>query len=85
MERAGGAEILYEEIGLAGGQLIEMVDGRMLAEKILSLLTDEPRLAEMGDRSSRFLPHGAAAEIARLIAERDTDGEDGESKSRGGQ
>lgn len=68
MERAGGAEILYEEMGLAGGQLVETVDGRALAEKIISLVQDEPLLAEMGECNRKFLPHGAAAEIARMIA-----------------
>ena len=83
MERAGGAEILYEEIGLAGGQLVETVDGRKLAEKIMSLVQDEPRLAEMSDRSRKFLPHGAATEIARLITELRHGGGGSGSKSCG--
>lgn len=67
MERAGGAEILYEQVAVVNGTLAESIDGKVLAEKILSLLRDEPRLLEMGARSRAFLRHDALSQIERLV------------------
>jgi UDP-N-acetylglucosamine--N-acetylmuramyl-(pentapeptide) pyrophosphoryl-undecaprenol N-acetylglucosamine transferase len=67
MERSGGAEILYEEITLLNGQILEHVDGKRLAEKILSLLENEDQLTQMRCSSKAFLRPDAAAEIVRNI------------------
>jgi UDP-N-acetylglucosamine--N-acetylmuramyl-(pentapeptide) pyrophosphoryl-undecaprenol N-acetylglucosamine transferase len=67
MERAGGAEILYEQIAPVDGELSECVDGKVLAEKLLSLLQDESCLKRMGNRSASFLNHNALDLIERLI------------------
>ncbi|HYK87664.1 MAG TPA: glycosyltransferase [Acidobacteriota bacterium] len=67
MERSGGAEILYEEISLVKGQIDEIVEGKKLAERILSLLENESRLMEMSRLSGAFLRQDAVAEITRQI------------------
>jgi UDP-N-acetylglucosamine--N-acetylmuramyl-(pentapeptide) pyrophosphoryl-undecaprenol N-acetylglucosamine transferase len=67
MERAGGAEILYEQIAPVNGRLSEWVDGKVLAEKLLSLLQDEARLEKMSRRNCAFLNQDALAQIERLI------------------
>ncbi|HTY61266.1 MAG TPA: glycosyltransferase [Acidobacteriota bacterium] len=67
MERAGGAEILYEQITSANGRLSESIDGNILAAKLLSLLHNELLLQQMGQNSRSFLNHDALAHIERLI------------------
>jgi UDP-N-acetylglucosamine--N-acetylmuramyl-(pentapeptide) pyrophosphoryl-undecaprenol N-acetylglucosamine transferase len=67
MERAGGAEILYEQIAPVDGVLSEWIDGRVLAEKILSLLQDEARLSKMRENSGAFLNQDARVHIERLV------------------
>jgi UDP-N-acetylglucosamine--N-acetylmuramyl-(pentapeptide) pyrophosphoryl-undecaprenol N-acetylglucosamine transferase len=67
MERAGGAEILYEQIAPVEGELSEWVDGRVLAEKLLSLLQDESHLQKMREHSGAFLNRDALVLIGRLI------------------
>ena len=60
MERAGGAEILYEQIAPVDGALSEWVDGKVLAEKLLSLLQDESRLRRMREHSGCLSQPGRA-------------------------
>jgi UDP-N-acetylglucosamine--N-acetylmuramyl-(pentapeptide) pyrophosphoryl-undecaprenol N-acetylglucosamine transferase len=67
MERAGGAEILYEQIAPVDGELSEWVDGKVLAEKLLSLLQNESCLGRMRKHSASFLNHNALDLIERLI------------------
>jgi UDP-N-acetylglucosamine--N-acetylmuramyl-(pentapeptide) pyrophosphoryl-undecaprenol N-acetylglucosamine transferase len=67
MERAGGAEILYEQITSANGKLSEWIDGNILAAKLLSLLHNELLLKQMGLNSRSFLNHNALAHIERLF------------------
>jgi UDP-N-acetylglucosamine--N-acetylmuramyl-(pentapeptide) pyrophosphoryl-undecaprenol N-acetylglucosamine transferase len=69
MERAGGAEILYEQISLVDGKLSEMVDGKILAEKLLSLLQNDSLLAIMSHLNRSFLNKDALAKIERIIRE----------------
>lgn len=69
MERAGGAEILYEEIAPVDGVLSEWIDGKVLAERMLALIGDEARLQEMRERSHSFLNRDALVHIQRLIQE----------------
>jgi UDP-N-acetylglucosamine--N-acetylmuramyl-(pentapeptide) pyrophosphoryl-undecaprenol N-acetylglucosamine transferase len=68
MERCGGAVVIYEEAALTEGQIVEQVDGRMLADTIAELLADPHRLTEMGRRSHAFSPKDALAIIERRIA-----------------
>jgi UDP-N-acetylglucosamine--N-acetylmuramyl-(pentapeptide) pyrophosphoryl-undecaprenol N-acetylglucosamine transferase len=72
MERAGGAEILYEQIAPVDGKLSEWVDGKILAEKLLSILEDESCLGRMRERSASFLNHNALDLIGRLIRGEET-------------
>ena len=67
MERAGGAEILYEQIAPVDGVLSEWIDGELLAAKLLSLIRDDSRLQSMRERSNSFLNHDALSRIARVI------------------
>jgi UDP-N-acetylglucosamine--N-acetylmuramyl-(pentapeptide) pyrophosphoryl-undecaprenol N-acetylglucosamine transferase len=67
MEKAGGAEILYEQIAPVNGKLVESIDGKVFAEKLLSLIMDEPRLQKMRHSSSSFLNRNALVLIQRLV------------------
>ncbi len=67
MEKAGGAEILYEQIASLDSRLEEFIDGKILAEKLLSLLHDDSRLWEMSRCSQSFLNHDALTQIERLV------------------
>jgi UDP-N-acetylglucosamine--N-acetylmuramyl-(pentapeptide) pyrophosphoryl-undecaprenol N-acetylglucosamine transferase len=67
MERAGGAEILYEQIAPVDGVLSEWVDGKVLADKILSLLQNESRLQSMRESSGSFLNQDALVHIEQLV------------------
>ncbi len=67
MERAGGAEIHYEQIAPINGRLSEWIDGKVLAEKLLSMLQDESRLQEMSRCSRSFLSQDALARIEQQI------------------
>lgn len=67
MERAGGAEILYEQIASENGTLSESIDGQVLAEKLLSMIQNEPRLQEMSRFSCSFLNQDALIRIERRI------------------
>jgi len=67
MERAGGAEILYEQVTILNGRLSEYIDGKVLAEKILSLLQDDNRLLEMSRHNRTFLNQNALALIEQQI------------------
>jgi UDP-N-acetylglucosamine--N-acetylmuramyl-(pentapeptide) pyrophosphoryl-undecaprenol N-acetylglucosamine transferase len=67
MERAGGAEILYEQIASVDGRLSESIDGKVLAEKLLSLLHNEPLLQQMSRNSRSFLNHNALIQIQQLV------------------
>jgi UDP-N-acetylglucosamine--N-acetylmuramyl-(pentapeptide) pyrophosphoryl-undecaprenol N-acetylglucosamine transferase len=67
MERAGGAEILYEQIASVNGQLSETIEGRAFAEKLLSLIRDESRLKEMSRLNCSFLNQDALVKIEHHI------------------
>lgn len=67
MERAGGAEILYEQIAPVNGALAEWVDGKILAEKLVSLALDDTKLQMMSRKSCAFLNQDALDKIARII------------------
>ncbi len=67
MAGSGGCEIIYEEIALQNGRMIDYVDGRVLADKIVSLFADEERLAEMGRLSRAFLRQDAVSDIVARV------------------
>jgi UDP-N-acetylglucosamine--N-acetylmuramyl-(pentapeptide) pyrophosphoryl-undecaprenol N-acetylglucosamine transferase len=67
MERAGGAEILYEQIAPVNGHLSEWIDGKTLAEKLLSLILDNAKLQKMSHQSCAFLNQDALVKIVRII------------------
>jgi UDP-N-acetylglucosamine--N-acetylmuramyl-(pentapeptide) pyrophosphoryl-undecaprenol N-acetylglucosamine transferase len=75
MERAGGAEILYEQISLVDGKLSETVDGKILAEKLISLLQNESLLTIMSNLNRSFLNKDALVKIERIICEGKIDAE----------
>ena len=67
MERAGGAEILYEQIAPMNGTLSEWIDGKVLAQRILALVEDDKRLQTMREHSGSFLNQDALIRIERLV------------------
>lgn len=67
MERAGGAEVLYEQIAPVDGVLSEWIDGRFLAERLVSLALDDTRLDRMREHSGAFLNRDALERIERLV------------------
>jgi UDP-N-acetylglucosamine--N-acetylmuramyl-(pentapeptide) pyrophosphoryl-undecaprenol N-acetylglucosamine transferase len=67
MQKSGGAKILYEEVTSQKGQLTLQLDGKLLAETILGLASNEPLLKEMANKSLAFLNHDAAAIIRERI------------------
>ncbi|MCL2878128.1 MAG: glycosyltransferase, partial [Acidobacteria bacterium] len=67
MERAGCAEVLYEQTTYKDGHPAEYLDGKVLADKIISLAFDDARLAQMRIRSRSFLNHDALSRIPAVI------------------
>jgi UDP-N-acetylglucosamine--N-acetylmuramyl-(pentapeptide) pyrophosphoryl-undecaprenol N-acetylglucosamine transferase len=72
MERAGGAEILYEEVAPVNGSLSEWIDGKILAQRLISLIEDDSRLRKMREHSGSFLNQDALVHIERLIRGQET-------------
>ncbi len=83
MARCGGAVVVYEEAALTAGQIVEQVDGRILAETIASLLADPVRLAGMGERSHAFDRGDALARIVRHISAGGAGAAAGETEAEG--
>lgn len=75
MEKAGGAEILYEQISPVQGKLVESIDGKMLAEKLLTLVRNDSLLQKMSVDSSAFLNKNALVQIQNLVFEGKTGAE----------
>ncbi len=69
METAGAVDILYEQIAVRNNRLSETIDGKELAEKLLSLLQNDDRLKEMGAASRKFFKQDALVRIEKLIYE----------------
>jgi len=55
MKHAGATEILFEDTVVEQGEVLEKVEGELLARRILELLSDRSRLREMTARSQQFL------------------------------
>jgi UDP-N-acetylglucosamine--N-acetylmuramyl-(pentapeptide) pyrophosphoryl-undecaprenol N-acetylglucosamine transferase len=66
MKSAGAAEVLFEDTVMESGGLLEKLDGRVLAEKILSMIENREMLSLMGERSRDFLRRRA---IERILSE----------------
>ena len=67
MERAGCAEILYEQLSQIDGRITEYIDGKVLADKIVFLALDDARLHEMRLKSRSFLNQDALARISAIV------------------
>jgi len=63
MKSAGAAELLYEDTIMEEGQILEKLDGRMLAEKIIALIDNPERLKSMSESSRHFLKRRASERI----------------------
>ncbi len=66
MKSAGAAEVLFEDTVMENGELLEKLDGRVLAQKILSLIENKTLLGLMAGRSRDFLRRKA---IERILSE----------------
>lgn len=67
MKSAGAADVLYEDTVMENGRVLEKLDGKVLAEKIIALLGNPPRLREMAERSRQFLKRKAVDRIIREL------------------
>jgi UDP-N-acetylglucosamine--N-acetylmuramyl-(pentapeptide) pyrophosphoryl-undecaprenol N-acetylglucosamine transferase len=81
MAACGGARVLYEETTLVGGDIVERVDGALLAATIRELVDDPGRLREMGARSRAFLQQDALGTIVRTIRGEDAGPSDAAPRS----
>lgn len=63
MKEAGAAEVLYEDTIMEEGQILEKLDGRLLAERIIALLGDPERLKSMSQSSRHFMKRKANERI----------------------
>ena len=64
---AGGAAVLYEETRNEEGHLVEVLDGSLLAETILALVSDADGLRRMGAANKAFATTDALEVIRRSI------------------
>ncbi len=67
MKRAGGAQVIFEDAVMEEGMLLEKVDGKKLAARILALLDAPHQLDKMGICSRSFMSHNAAERIVREL------------------
>jgi len=65
---AGGAAVLYEETRNEAGQVVEILDGALLARTILALVGDPDGLRRMGAANKAFATTDALEVIRRAIA-----------------
>ena len=72
MARGGGARVIYEETLSAGGEIVEQVDGRLLAGTIVELLENDEQRNELGRRSRAFLMEDALGVITAGIRNQDS-------------
>lgn len=66
MKHAGAAEILFEDTIMENGRLLEKLEGKFLAERILRLLQDPDQIEKMAANTNRFLRRQA---IERILSE----------------
>jgi UDP-N-acetylglucosamine--N-acetylmuramyl-(pentapeptide) pyrophosphoryl-undecaprenol N-acetylglucosamine transferase len=65
---AGGASVLYEETRNQDGQVVEVLDGALLAGTILAHVGDPDGLRRLGAANKAFAPTDALEVIRRAIA-----------------
>jgi UDP-N-acetylglucosamine--N-acetylmuramyl-(pentapeptide) pyrophosphoryl-undecaprenol N-acetylglucosamine transferase len=63
MKHAGAVELLFEDTVVEEGQVLEKVEGKVLAERIWGLLQDPQKLEEISVNSGRFLRKHAIEHI----------------------
>ena len=66
MKHSGATEIMFEDTVVEDGKVLEKLEGKLFAERILSLLADPDRLREMGARGQTFFRHHA---VKRILSE----------------
>lgn len=66
MKHSGAVEILFEDTIVEDGQVLEKLEGRLLAERILSLVADLEQLTKLGAMSREFFRHHA---VERILSE----------------
>jgi len=66
MKHAGAVEILFEDTVVENGQVLEKVEGQVLADRIWGLLQHPLKLTDMSASSGRFLRRHA---IERILSE----------------
>jgi len=66
MKNAGAAEVLYEDATIEDGRLLEKLQGKVLADRIITLLNSPARLRAMAESSRHFLRRQA---IERILNE----------------
>ncbi len=67
LQRAGGADVIYEETVVENGAVTERIEGSVLAQRILDLAADPFRRAEMSRSMSGFLRREALHVIETAI------------------
>jgi UDP-N-acetylglucosamine--N-acetylmuramyl-(pentapeptide) pyrophosphoryl-undecaprenol N-acetylglucosamine transferase len=67
MRQAGAAEVIYEDTVMEEGVLLEKVEGKHFAERILALFDDPERLATVAACSRAFMRQNALERIAAEI------------------
>ena len=66
MKHSGAAEIVFEDTVVEEGKVLEKLEGKLFAERILRLLDDPDRLREMEARGKEFFRHHA---VKRILSE----------------
>jgi UDP-N-acetylglucosamine--N-acetylmuramyl-(pentapeptide) pyrophosphoryl-undecaprenol N-acetylglucosamine transferase len=66
MKHGGATEIEFEDTVVEEGKVLEKLDGKLFAERILRLLDHPERLREMGARGKEFFRHYA---VKRILSE----------------
>jgi UDP-N-acetylglucosamine--N-acetylmuramyl-(pentapeptide) pyrophosphoryl-undecaprenol N-acetylglucosamine transferase len=66
MKHSGATEIVFEDTIVEEGKVLEKLEGKLFAERILRLLDEPERLREMGARGKEFFRHHA---VKRILSE----------------
>jgi UDP-N-acetylglucosamine--N-acetylmuramyl-(pentapeptide) pyrophosphoryl-undecaprenol N-acetylglucosamine transferase len=67
LEAEGAIEILYEEPAPTSGKLIEFINGKSLADRILRLADDPEARSELSKRALKSADRGAAKRVAKCV------------------
>ena len=66
MKHSGATEIMFEDTVVEHGEVLEKLEAKVFAERILRLLEDPEHLREMGARGKAFFRHHA---VKRILSE----------------